>query len=136
MDVQFIRLKTGEDLITEMEETETSCVLINPCKVLYLKSPKSGFLSISLMQWVFTKICSEQYFEVEKSEILFKTVPNDSMIDHYWNSVDHFNKKESQSNIEYESTDLEDDEDSVSSEESLELIKRLLDIKTDKGSLH
>jgi hypothetical protein len=136
MDVQFIRLKTGEDLITEVEETETSCVFINPCKVLYLKSPKTGFLTISLMQWVFTKICSEQYFEVDKSEILFRNVPNESMIEHYWNSVEHFTKTETESNVEFDDSELEDDVDDISSEESLELIKKLLEIKTDKGSLH
>lgn len=130
-DVQFLRLKNGEDLITEIQETEKSLVLINPCKVLYLKGSKSGFLSISLMQWVFSKISSDQMFEIDKSEVLFKTLPDDSMITHYWNSVEHFMDLESKNNVEFDDPTLDDSYD-----DKLELLKELLGTKDDKGKLH
>lgn len=130
-DVQFLRLKNGEDLITEIQETENSLVLINPCKVLYLKGSKSGFLSISLMQWVFSKISSDQMFEIDKSEVLFKTLPDDSMITHYWNSVEHFMDLETKNNVEFDDPTLDDSYD-----DKLDLLKELLGTKDDKGKLH
>ena len=130
-EIQFLRLKSGEDLITEVQETDKTMVLINPCKILYLKGSKSGFLSISLMQWVFSKISLDQIFEIDKSEVLFKTLPAEGMVSHYWNSVEHFLSSESKDNIEYD--DPMSDE---SYEEKLEMLKELLGNKDDKGSLH
>ena len=130
-DVQFLRLKNGEDLITEVQETDCSLVLINPCKILYLKGKKSGFLSISLMQWVFSRISADQVFEIDKTEVLFKTLPDDNMIDHYWNSVEHFLETESKDKIEFEDPMTDD-----SYEEGIELLTELLRNKDDKGKLH
>lgn len=130
-DIQFLRLKNGEDLITEVQENAGSLVLINPCKILYLKGKKSGFLSISLMQWVFSRISADQIFEIDKNEVLFKTLPDDGMIIHYFNSVEHFLEKESSSNIEYDDPTIDD-----SYEDNLELLKDLLGTKDDKGNLH
>lgn len=130
-DVQFLRLKNGEDLITEVQETDCSLVLINPCKILYLKGKKSGFLSISLMQWVFSRISADQVFEIDKTEVLFKTLPDDNMIDHYWNSVEHFLETESKDKIEFEDPMVDD-----SYEDGIDLLKELLGNKDDKGKLH
>ena len=130
-DIQFLRLKNGEDLITEVQETDGSLVLVNPCKILYLKGKKSGFLSISLMQWVFFRISADQMFEIDKNEVLFKTLPDDGMIIHYINSVEHFLEKESSSNIEYDDPTIDD-----SYEDNLEMLKDLIGTKDDKGNLH
>jgi hypothetical protein len=130
-DVQFLRLKNGEDLITEVQETDGSLVLINPCKILYLKGKKSGFLSISLMQWVFSRISADQVFEIDKTEVLFKTLPDDNMITHYWNSVEHFLETESKDKIEFEDPMVDD-----SYEDGIDLLKELLGNKDDKGKLH
>jgi len=130
-DIQFLRLKNGEDLITEVQETDGSLVLVNPCKILYLKGKKSGFLSISLMQWVFSRISADQMFEIDKNEVLFKTLPDDGMIIHYINSVEHFLEKESSSNIEYDDPTIDD-----SYEDNLEMLKDLIGTKDDKGKLN
>ena len=130
-DIQFLRLKNGEDIITEVQENAGSLVLVNPCKILYLKGKKSGFLSISLMQWVFSRISADQMFEIDKNEVLFKTLPDDGMIIHYFNSVEHFLEKESKNNIEYDDPTIDD-----SYEDNIEIIKDLIGTKDDKGKLH
>ena len=130
-DIQFLRLKNGEDIITEVQENAGFLVLINPCKILYLKGKKSGFLSISLMQWVFSRISADQMFEIDKNEVLFKTLPDDGMIIHYFNSVEHFLEKESKNNIEYDDPTIDD-----SYEDNIEIIKDLIGTKDDKGKLH
>ena len=143
-EVLFLRLKTGEDLISEVQETDKTLILINPCKVLYLKSPRNGFLSISLMQWIFAKICSEQIFEMDKSEVLVRTVADDGLVSHYWNSIEYFMNTDSKDRVEYD-TVMEEDEASerteeeeapLTTEESMELLKKFLNIKDDKGTLH
>lgn len=137
-DIQFLRLKNGEDIIAEIQETATTYILLNPCKVLYLKGSKPGFISLSLMQWVFMKICSEQVFEIVKEEVLFKSYPDESLIEHYWNSVEHFMNAASKDNIEYDrySNDEGAYDDSNELDEGLELLKKLLESKEDKGKLH
>jgi hypothetical protein len=136
-EILFLRLKNGEDLIAEVQEMDKTYILMNPCKVLYLKGSKTGYLSISLMQWVFARICSDQTFEIEKSEVLFKTIPEDTLTEHYWNSVDHFLSMESKDKVEYESHhESYDEEPPMTTEEGIELIKKLLEIKSDKGKLH
>ena len=136
-EILFLRLKNGEDLIAEVQDMDKTYILMNPCKVLYLKGSKSGYLSISLMQWVFARICSDQTFEIDKSEVLFKTFPENTLTEHYCNSVDHFLNMESKDKVEYESmTEAYDDEPSMTTEEGVELIKKLLEIKSDKGKLH
>jgi hypothetical protein len=135
-EILFLRLKTGEDLITEVLEMDKTYILMNPCKVLYLKGSKSGYLSISLMQWVFARICADQTFEIDKNEVLFKTIPENTLVEHYWSSVEHFMNMESKDKVEYESSYEEYDDSPMSSEEGIELIKKLLEIKSDKGKLH
>lgn len=140
-NVQFLRLKSGEDLITEVEETETTYVLLNPCKVLYLKGTGTNFLSISLMQWVLAKICSEQIFEIDKREVLLISDPDTSLIDHYWNSVEYFINVQSKKSVSYDSEPYEEVEDEAvdditSTEDAIDLLKELLNTKPDKGKLH
>lgn len=138
-EVEFIRLVTGEDIVSECEIHEDFYRLYNPCKVVYLSSQKQGYLSISLMQWVFSKISDEQIFDLPKNQILIKSKPSDSMIEHYFSSVEHFidsSKKESLSFDDPIGSDL-DEEDFVSKEETLKLLQELLDSSKDKkGKLH
>jgi hypothetical protein len=137
-DIQFLRLKNGEDILAEVQETATTYILLNPCKVLYLKGSKPGFISLSLMQWVFMKICSEQVFEIVKEEVLFKSYPDENLVAHYWNSVEHFMNSASKDNIEYDrySNDEGTYDESNDLDEGIELLKKLLESKDDKGKLH
>ena len=131
-EVHFLRLKTGEDLISEVQETPTTYILLNPCKVMYLKSKKTGYLSISLMQWIFSKMCKEQTFEMDKNEVLVKGEPDETFVEHYWNSVDHFLNSGSKDQIEYDDSQMDE-----SLEEKLEMIKNMLGLKDDdKGTMH
>lgn len=132
-EVEFIRLVTGEDIVSECEVYDDFYRLYNPCKVVYLSSQKEGYLSISLMQWVFSKITEEQTFDLPKNQILIKSKPTDSMVDHYFGSVDHFVKSSKKESISFEDPlDSSSDEDNY-----LEMLKSILDSGKDKkGKLH
>lgn len=139
--VEFFRLVTGEDIVSEydIDLNNNSYTLYNPCKVVYMSSAKPGFLSISLMQWIFSKLCEEQTFNLPMSQVLIKSSVTESMVDHYFQSVEYFEKKELNKQIDFDSPIDTDDEDlSETSEEGLELLKQIMDKinKPNKGKLH
>jgi hypothetical protein len=139
-EVEFLRLVTGEDVVSECEIHEEFYRLYNPCKVVYLSSQNQGFLSISLMQWVFSKISEEQIFDLPKNQILIKSKPTENMIEHYFSSVDHFINSSKKESLSFEGTIDSDDEElecPASSKETLQMLENLLDsIKDKKGKLH
>lgn len=137
-NVEFFRLVTGEDIVSEYEEADGIYILINPCKVVYLTSQKPGYLSISLMQWVFSKLCAEQVFDIPKSQILLKSPVNESMVDHYYQSVEYFEKKELKNKIEFDAPVSSDEDDILAEEEDLyeQIMEKIKDMKIDKRKLH
>lgn len=135
-NIEFFRLVTGEDIVSECEIHDDNYRLINPCKVVYMSSRKDGFLSISLMQWIFSKICEDQIFELPKNQVLIKSKPNEKMIEHYYSSVEHFLQSELKDDMIFDdpmSSDFE--EESISNSEALSLLDELLK-NTKKGNLH
>ena len=138
MEVEFIRLITGEDIVSEYEDHEDFYRLHNPCKVVYVSSMKQGYLSISLMQWVFTRICENQIFDLPKNQILLKSKPSEKMVEHYFGSVDHFFNTSKKEDISFDDPiDSDSEEDSISNEDGLKMLENLLDsMKNKKGKLH
>lgn len=138
--VDFFRLVTGEDIVSEYEEADGIYILINPCKVVYLSSQKPGYLSISLMQWVFSKLCAEQVFDIPKNQVLFRSPVSESMVDHYYHSVQYFEKNELKKKIDFDAPIAHDDveEEVEFSEETSELLEKIMNSikKSDKRNLH
>ena len=105
-DIYHLRLNTGEDLISEVifgenePGKENHIMLLNPMKIICMPTKKKGFISLSLMQWVFSKITSEQKFNVFSRDVLTMSHPNENLKDYYLETVVYFNKKNG--------TDLED----------------------------
>lgn len=129
-NIRFIRLNSGEDIVTEILDISNGKITIdNPMKVLYTPSVNNGYLSISLMQWVFTRISKNQRFDMDMTNVLLMTEPEQTLIDHYNESIEIFGKKD------YDDTEL----DIVDGDEGIEMLKNLIDkIKggKDKGRLH
>lgn len=139
-NVEFFRLVTGEDIVSEYEiNTNTnSYVLYNPCKVVYLTSAKPGYLSISLMQWIFSKLCAEQTFELPMNQVLVKSAVSESMTDHYFQSVEHFESKELKKRIEFDAPITTEEEEVIGEEEDLyeQIMDKINELKGDKRKLH
>lgn len=137
-DIRFLRLVTGEDIVSEVKETKNEFVLMNPMKVLYMTSSRPGYLSISLMQYVFSKISYEQVFNMPKAHVVMHSAPRDALISYYHDTVEHFlNKRD-------EVTEFEDDEEeefelneSEEDENGLKLLKEFMEsMKIDKRKLN
>ena len=148
--VKFVRMTSGEDLISQITEvksdddSENYYILTNPMKLTYSigGSNKPGMFAINLMQWVFNRICEDQDFTIYPVDILTIGNPTDDMIEYYWDCVDNFleMKEKNKKNTEYvkPSDDEEEFEEFVDDSESLELLKNLLEgiNKPFKGRLH
>jgi hypothetical protein len=98
----------------------------------------SPFMSISLMQWVFTKISNKQEFKIEERDVLFAVEPTDSLVEYYYETVDHFiNMKETQEReIEFDSEFEDEYEGAYDDAEGLQLIQDMLKQTSDKKKLH
>ena len=130
-DIKFIRLVTGEDIVVEVSEIANGRMIINnPLKIVYAPSMQTGFLSISLMQWVFTRISKNQTFDLDLHNILIMTEADDKLREHYTESLYTFDK-------EKKDLDDEDEYGTLESDEGVELLNNLIDkIKNNKGKLH
>lgn len=104
-DIYHVRLNTGEDLISEVFFPESNndpyMMLVNPMKIICLPSKKQGFVTLSLMQWIFTKITEEQEFPIHNKDILTMSRPNPNLKEYYTETVDFFNKKTEDSMLDY-----------------------------------
>jgi len=153
-EIYHIRLNTGEDLISEVVWPETKpgneahVVLMNPMKIICVPSSKPGFVTLSLMQWIFTKISEEQEFNIFNRDILTMSNPNPNLKEYYRETVDYFNRRSMQSvsdyinDLEREITAVEASDNGV---EDGELSPEIEDIVTEflnslssnnKGTLH
>lgn len=138
--VKFVRLCTGEDLIAVVMEVDNGAdqyyVLSNPMKLLYTTSTNPGYLSVSLMQWVFQRVCEEQNFTIYSQDVLTIATPTDKMISYYWDCVEHFVSKQQES-VQFGDNEAEGFDDITEDEEGLELLKEVLDkAKAERGKLH
>jgi hypothetical protein len=153
-EIYHIRLNTGEDLISEVVWPETKpgneghVVLVNPMKIICIPSNKPGFVSLSLMQWIFSKITQEQEFNIFSRDILTMSRPNVNLREYYVETVDYFNKKVSNNIAEY-LDDLEKEIQAVETSDKLvdnelvdsDLEKLITDFlstlsSNNKGTLH
>ena len=150
-NVMFIRLVTGEDLISEVSEYEEVSsskdstdnqqyyILHNPMKVLYLQGVKSGFVSISLMQWVFGRVCQDQTFDISVSDILTTGYPSEKMHNYYWNAVALSVEKDdaytNANNIMDDELDDELDEEGLllDNDEALKMLREVLNSSDKNG---
>lgn len=134
-DIRFIRLVTGEDIVAEVTDVANGKLMMNnPLKVVYTPSLQTGFLSISLMQWIFTRISKNQTFDMDLHNVLVMTDADQQLKEHYEESLITFSKKDP-TNI----SDEEDDDEfgMLGNDDGVEMLNNLINkIKNGKGKLH
>jgi type I restriction-modification system DNA methylase subunit len=83
-DTVFVRLVTGEDLITDIIWTEdNNAIFINPMKIVYLIGDDPGVLKLTLVQWVFSRISESQEFMVNGDDILTMAPISEELMKYY-----------------------------------------------------
>lgn len=87
-NVKFVRMTTGEDLIAEViQDNDEKCIMINPLKIVYLLGERPGSMMLSLIEWIFPRICSKQEFEIFTSDIITIAEPSNDIVHYYLNSL-------------------------------------------------
>lgn len=90
---RFLRLKTGEDIISEIVEIEEDdkeyYLLIRPQKVVYIPSSKSGYVQLAFLPWVFPKVCDHQEFTIDKNDVIITFCVSEKMNEYYWDTVNN-----------------------------------------------
>lgn len=103
---KFLRLKTGDDIISEVvelqEDDQHFYMLINPLKATYLPSGTTGYLSIAFMPWVFPRICDNQQFVIHYDDVLILSDVSEKMNDYYWDSIDTYINENKEDKIDKE----------------------------------
>lgn len=147
--VRFVRLVTGEDLISVVTSVDTKdkdpyYILNNPMKVMYtMPSSRPGYYSVALSQWVSSRICEEQDFTLYPTEILTVAKPTEAMIEYYWSCVDHFNellqeqKQSSTSEQTHDEGSSSSYDEPVDDSETLQLVEEVMNaLKSNKNTFH
>ena len=137
--IKFIRLQTGEDLISQVVEIEreggNSIILINPMKLVYMAGSKKGVLSISMMQWVFNRVCDYQEFTIYPEDVITMASPSQNVIKYYLSVVDFFETAPIET--EYEDKPISKEELDNEIQDDTDRMKTIIDtLKIDKKRLH
>ena len=137
-NVKYIRMITGEDIISEVIELSDndnqSYMFINPMKIVYMMSNKPGpSMTISLMHWVFTRICDIQEFNINAEDVLTVARPSANLVEHYYECLEHFESIK----LNNEEDDTFDDVLDDGEDQGLEALQKIMDkFKTNKRKLH
>jgi len=145
--LKFIRLSTGEDVLTEVltvqENSKEHYVLINPLKIVYMVGERPGSLMLSLIEWIFPKICSTQEFILQPKDIITSSDPSDQMADYYYEALYKLDKTKDAVKLDEDHTNISSEDEReeasphLSEEDELDYIKQAIDILTkNKRTLH
>jgi hypothetical protein len=146
-NIRFVRMNTGEDLITEVIETKVNeqdaYLFVSPLKIVYLIGEKPGSMMLSLIEWVFPKISPKQEFLIYPDDVITISDVSDSLLDYYHEalykldnkvSIDREGKGKPVSSLD----DIHNMDSEMPSEDELEYIKNFLEdlSKGNKRKLH
>ena len=84
--IKFLRLNTGEDIITEVVfvKNEGSFYLcINPLKIVYNLGSKPDAMIVAFSPWIFTSICEKQEFAIFPSDVITIADPTTDIVECY-----------------------------------------------------
>lgn len=136
-NIKFIRLVTGEDIITEIKSDENNYTLVKPLKIVYALGEKPGVISIGLVQWVFPDVVASQEMPIKDRDIITMSDPSLDMLKSYRSSIKRLEKNLSFEFID-ESRNMGLDDYEETTPEEFDVLEDLIESmkKRDKGSLH
>lgn len=76
-NIQFFKLKNGDDIVASVTENDESVILHRPIKLVMI--PYEGKSSLMWTEYVSSQFCSNESFHINKSEILTRGVPTKNL---------------------------------------------------------
>lgn len=108
-NIKFVRMITGEDVITELSEvtTESFVTFHKPTKIIYTFDGEST-IRMQLIPWVFTSLTESMSFDIQRRDILITADASKDMVETFnqHHSPDIDNDLESEIDIELPSDGL------------------------------
>lgn len=132
--IRFVRLSTGEDLVTEIveikDDKEEYFLFVNPLKIVYVTGERKGSIMLSFIEWVFPKICAKQQFKIYPNDIIAMSEVTDKMEDYYYETIVKLDKyiTAEDDGIDF-GNDFESSEEPRSeiTEEEIEYLNKIID---------
>jgi hypothetical protein len=129
--IKFVRLSTGEDLISEVVEVkddkEEYYLLVNPLKIVYVTGEKKGSIMLSFIEWVFPKITEKQQFKIYPSDVITMAEASTKIEDYYFEALIKLEKYVHNTEDDGIDFDTQTEKEPEPTEEEIEYIKTLLE---------
>lgn len=86
-NIKFVRMITGEDLVSEVVYSEDmgGIVLLNPMKIIYFMNDTQ--VSLTLVEWIFSSVCKNQSFPVAPSNVIIVSDVTSGLEEMYWTMI-------------------------------------------------
>jgi hypothetical protein len=138
--IKFMRLNTGEDIISEvvLVKNEGNFYLcINPLKIVYNLAARPDSLIVAFSPWVFSSICDKQEFPIFPSDVLTIADPTKALVDCYRTFINKMEKVNLETKIDkVDNDEFNHLEDEITQEEQ-EFLKSVLEnLEKGKRKLH
>jgi hypothetical protein len=105
--IKIIRMITGEDIISYMEENhdeDKTVTLYDPMTVIYRRKSDGGAV-LAMSPWLPVELIKDNVTTIFASDIMTVTEPKDSFAEYYENAIEKFDIK---SYLEDKETNLEE----------------------------
>ena len=81
MAIKLLRLKSGEDVVAEVEESEDSVTLDNPAVIMPMGDPRGGNVQMGFGPWA--PFSEDKQLEISKDWVVFITEPSTDIVNNY-----------------------------------------------------
>ena len=81
MAIKLLRLKSGEDVVAEVEESEASVTLENPAVIMPMGDPRGGNVQWGFNPWAMFSI--DKKIQVQREWIVFISEPAKDIVNNY-----------------------------------------------------
>jgi hypothetical protein len=79
MPVLYLKLSSGEEVISFVEETEDSFILYTPLQIHSMNTPRGT--SVQFSHWA--QFTEDDVFEIRKSHIVLDAIPKQDILEYY-----------------------------------------------------
>lgn len=123
-NILFIRMVTGEDLIADIVWNDDSVSFVNPMKIVYLVGDSTNSIKLSLVQWVFPRICQDQEFVINSDDILTMAPLTEELLEYYLDTIEQTSKFENIIVESYKNESNDQEEEINSDDDLIDLIEK------------
>ena len=116
INVKIIRLQTGEDIISVVEQEPDHIIVKNPMSVIFKRLP-TGRAFMMMIPWIPLEIVEHNITSIHNEDVLTVFEPKRSMIEYYSNTVEQLSELDQCELDDSEHSLLSDSEDEIDTDE-------------------